>query len=215
MEFTPRLDILPAPQRLLWDELRHTPDQFTLYGGTAIALHLGHRNSVDFDFFSLSQIDPHHLKRTVPYLASAHVQRLDENTLTCLVDRDGPVKMSFFGLPNIGRIRPALTAAGVRVAHLLDLAGTKAQVVQARAEAKDYIDIDALIERGRVTLPYHLTAAALIYGRHFAPLPTLKALSYFDDVPGLPADVQRRLQRAVAATDPEALPALTVEEATP
>ena len=49
--FIPRLDILPEPQRRLWDELATVPAEFVLYGGTAIALHLGHRQSEDFDFF--------------------------------------------------------------------------------------------------------------------------------------------------------------------
>ena len=41
--FVPRLDILPAAQRQLWTELNDVPPEFVLYGGTAIALHLGHR----------------------------------------------------------------------------------------------------------------------------------------------------------------------------
>jgi Nucleotidyl transferase AbiEii toxin, Type IV TA system len=52
--FNPRLDILPDVQQRLWPELAQTPDNFTLYGGTAIALRLGHRQSVDFDFFALT-----------------------------------------------------------------------------------------------------------------------------------------------------------------
>lgn len=50
--FTPRLDILPAAQVTLWQELgEEIPSTFTLYGGTALALQLGHRQSIDFDFF--------------------------------------------------------------------------------------------------------------------------------------------------------------------
>src|SRR6266481_720300 len=49
--FNPRLENLPAPQKRLWPELAQTPDHFILYGGTAIALRLGHRPSVDFDFY--------------------------------------------------------------------------------------------------------------------------------------------------------------------
>lgn len=48
----PRLDILPAQQRSLWPELAAVPRRFILYGGTAIALQLGHRVSIDFDFFA-------------------------------------------------------------------------------------------------------------------------------------------------------------------
>jgi hypothetical protein len=54
-----------------------------------------------------------------------------------------------------------------------------------------------------------LAAGAAVYGRSFNPLITLKALSYFDDVPTLPADVQERLRIAVAAVDPASLPVLT------
>jgi hypothetical protein len=56
-EFSPHLEILPAAQRRLWVELAAVPGEFALYGETALALHLGHRNSVDFDFFSNRSID--------------------------------------------------------------------------------------------------------------------------------------------------------------
>ena len=50
--FAPRLDILPPAQRSLWPHLVQVPSHFILYKKTAIALRLGHRQSVDFDFFS-------------------------------------------------------------------------------------------------------------------------------------------------------------------
>ena len=50
--FTPNLKILPQGQRELWPLLGTIPARFTLYGGTALAIQLGHRESVDFDFFS-------------------------------------------------------------------------------------------------------------------------------------------------------------------
>jgi hypothetical protein len=62
--FRPHLSILPRAQRLLWDELAPMPRSFILYGGTAVALHLGHRRSVDFDFFSPDPFDPAHLLAT-------------------------------------------------------------------------------------------------------------------------------------------------------
>ena len=71
--FEPRLDILPAPQRRLWDELGATPKEFVLYGGTALALWLGHRKSVDFDFFSTKPFDPAQLTNRIPYLKGAEL----------------------------------------------------------------------------------------------------------------------------------------------
>jgi len=208
--FQPRLDILPAPQRAFWPELAVTPEHFTLYGGTALALRLGHRVSVDFDFFSDQAFDPDLLARSIPYLAQAERVQIDANTLTCRVERGGPVLVSFFGRIGLGQAAAREQTQGLRlyVASLLDLAGTKVAVVQKRAQEKDYLDIDALIRNG-VELPMALAAGGVIYGRGFNPLVTLKALSYFDDVPALPQDVRGRLQTAVAAVDVTRLPTLT------
>jgi hypothetical protein len=96
----------------------------------------------------------------------------------------------------------------VHVASLLDIAGTKAAVVQKRAQPRDYLDIDALI-RHSIDLPRVLAAGAFFYGRSFNPLITLKALSYFDDVAVRPATVRERLRAAVEAVDPTRLPTLT------
>ena len=57
MTFSPRLDILPDEQRTLWPELARVPKSLVLYGGTAVAIRLGHRTSVDFDFFSSEPLD--------------------------------------------------------------------------------------------------------------------------------------------------------------
>lgn len=210
--FRARLDILPPAQRRLWDELGGVPEHFVLYGGTAIALRLAHRQSEDFDFFADREIDPDSLYRTAPFLQGARITQQEPNTLTCLVDRGGPVRVSFFGLPHVRRIRAPLRAEdiGLRVASLLDLAGTKAAVVQQRAQAKDYLDIDALITQGGIDLATHLAAARAMYGAHFAPTPTLKALAYFGDgdLPTLANDIKRRLAQAAGAVDPFRLPDL-------
>lgn len=55
MTFSPKFNILPASHRTLWNELKSTPKHFVLYGGTALALRLGHRISEDFDFFSQTE----------------------------------------------------------------------------------------------------------------------------------------------------------------
>lgn len=210
--FRPRLETLPQAQRRLWSELGATPPQFVLYGGTAIALHLGHRQSVDFDFFADRPLDPTELLLTIPYLEGAEITQREPNTLSCVVDWGGPVKVSFFGVPRIARLRPPQVAPdnGLRVASLLDLAGAKARVVQMRAEAKDFLDIDALLFDGRIDLPLALAAAQGMYGAEFNPQVSLKALSFFDDgnLRTLPAAVRNRLASAVQAVDLDRLPAI-------
>ena len=209
MIFNPNLAILPLPQLRLWQELDATPDSFTLYGGTALALRLGHRSSVDFDFFSNQPFDPDDLAVSIPYLKRAERVRVAPNTLTCRVERDGPVLVSFFGGLGLGQAAPRDQAQGrvLYVAAVLDIAGTKVAVVQKRAEAKDYLDIDALLQHG-IDLPTALAAGRVVYGRSFNPMITLKALSIFDDVPTLPADVRKRLSAAVDSVDPSCLSVL-------
>jgi len=143
-------------------------------------------------------------------MKGANIIQRDRNTLSAIVDRGGPVKVSFFGVPNLPRLSPAVVAKdnGLGVASLLDLAGTKASVVQVRAEAKDYIDIDALITAGKVDLPLALAAAQRLYGSTFNPQITLKALSFFadGDLSRLPEDMKLRLAAAAREVDLDRLP---------
>lgn len=127
MIFEPNLTILPSAQLDLWPELDATPKSFTLYGGTALALRIGHRSSVDFDFFSNHQFDPDELGKAIPYLKGAERVQVAPNTLKCRVERNGPVLVSFFGGLGLGQVAPRDQAQGrtLHVASLLDLAGTK------------------------------------------------------------------------------------------
>ncbi len=93
----PQLGILPPAQRRLWDELGAIPAGFTLYGGTALALRLGHRQSVDFDFFSNSAFDIDRLQQQNALLKSAQVLQAEPNTLTLQIDRGEPVKHALRG----------------------------------------------------------------------------------------------------------------------
>ncbi len=188
------------------------PAEFVLYGGTAIALHLGHRKSVDFDFFGSRPFDPANLIASVPFMAAATITQREPNTLSGTVNRGGSVKVSFFGVPGIPRLAPPHIAPdnGLQVASLLDLAGTKAAVVQDRAEARDYVDIDAILRDGRIELPTALASAKAIYGQQFNPQITLKALSYFGEpnLRRLPKSVKDRLMKAAREVDLDRLPSI-------
>ena len=210
--FEPKLEILPDAQRALWAELAAIPSEFVLCGGTAIALQLGHRQSVDFDFFGSRAFDPVQLYSTVPLLGGSTVLQQAANTLTCRVERNDPVIVSFFGVPTLRRVAAPLLAQDnrLRVASLLDLAGMKAAVVQQRAEAKDYIDLHAMLQAG-IALPSALAAARVIYGERFNPQLTLKSLSFFGDgdLPSLPTSVRERIIGAVRSVNLDRLPVLS------
>jgi hypothetical protein len=100
----PRLDVLPPSQRRFWPLFAQLPGHFVLYGGTAIALRLGGRQSVDFDFFTNRPVSADALSRSLPFLRGAELIQSDSNTLTFTVHREGEIKLSFFGGLTIGRV---------------------------------------------------------------------------------------------------------------
>jgi len=210
--FKPHLHILPLAQQDLWQQLDHTPEHFTLYGGTAIALQLGHRQSIDFDFFSAESFDPLPLLQQIPYLKNAQPIQASANTLTCRVTNTEPVLISFFGNLHFPLLKPAMVAEGkkLKIASLLDLAGMKAALVQERVEIKDYLDMSALLESNCVTLAQALAAAKVLYGTAFNPHITLKALCYFEDgdLPLLPTKIKHQLCDATKKIDLNQLPNL-------
>jgi hypothetical protein len=185
--FQPHMEILPAAQRRLWPEL--TPARalgFTLYGGTAIALRLGHRASVDFDFFSEKALNHSAIAADLPFMAQATVLQEERNALSVLVPygdaEHSHVKLSFFGTIGFGRVgEPDATDDQVlQVASLNDLMATKVKVILQRAEAKDYRDIAAMVNAG-VSLSGGLAAAREFFGPNFQPSESLKAMVYFQD----------------------------------
>lgn len=178
---TPHLDILPPQQQRLWPELAQLPSCFVLYGGTAIALRLGGRQSVDFDFFTSDPVSADVLSRSLAFLAGAELIQVESDTATFTVYRDAGINVSFFGGLTIGRVGvpERCTDNGVHVASLLDLAAQKMRVILVRAEAKDYIDIYSLIQAG-ITLPQALGAAKALYPE-FNPVLSLKALTYYGE----------------------------------
>lgn len=203
----PQLDILPAEQRALWDELAPLRQLgFVLYGGTAIALRLGHRVSVDFDFFSNALLNREQLWDQLPCLRSGTLLQDEYNSITSLVKAGAPnagaktVKLSLFGGLQLGRIAtPQTTQDGVAlVASERDLLATKLKVLLQRAESKDYIDIAALTPHDS-DLACGLSGAMALYGSTFQPTEALKALVFFEDgdLESLHQAVRVHLQTAV------------------
>lgn len=205
--FRPCMDTLPAAQKQLWPALGNARNLgFTLYGGTAIALRLGHRDSVDFDFFSETPLDKSTIRAAFPFIAQSTTLQEHDDTWIVLVPSEKSsqeyVKISFFGAITFGRVgEPDVTDDGIlRVASFDDLMATKVKVILQRAEAKDYRDIAAMINAG-VSLSRGLASARQLYGPNFQPSECLKALVYFNDgdLATLGADERKTLVEAVKA----------------
>ncbi|MEK7185868.1 MAG: nucleotidyl transferase AbiEii/AbiGii toxin family protein [Patescibacteria group bacterium] len=128
-----RLDILPL--------FRKFKDSFYLAGGTSLALQIGHRDSIDFDFFSEEDIDTKELFERLRNIFKGHkLLKIQEeiNTLTILVDES--IKVSFFTY-KYKLIDKTIDDENITLASIGDIACMKLSAITGRASNKDYIDL--------------------------------------------------------------------------
>lgn len=199
VSFEPRTEVLPKAQQEIWPLLAPAAGlSFVLYGGTAVALHLGHRVSVDFDFFRTEPFGKKEIETSFAFMRDSRTIQEDKNTLVAIAPMpSGPVKIAFFGGLGIGRINePLRTKDGtLLVASLEDLLATKLKTILDRAEAKDYRDLSVMLSAG-VSLEKALGAFANMYGKD--PGLALKAIGFFKDgdLASLPKGDQIVLRKA-------------------
>ena len=166
-----RLDLLP--------KLAELKDRFYLAGGTAVALYLGHRDSVDFDFFTTKDFDSAILMEELKNIFQG--SRIDEkmslkNILTLKID---DVDMSFFKIKE-NQIEPINETEYLNLASLTDIGCMKLSALLGRSVLKDYIDMYAICKTS-IPLGELLEKAKLKY-------PTVnsgafvRALGYYGDM---------------------------------
>lgn len=192
------LDILPAEQRALWDhKLQAGFPGWVLYGGTALALRLGHRTSVDFDFFSAEPLVP--LEFREEHALDGDILQAEANTLSVL---HHGVKLSFFGGLSLGVLHPPDMLGSCPVASLDDLGACKLAALVNRVELKDYLDVATLLRQGS-DLSHLLACATAVYRGEFPVAACLKSLAWFDDpaLAGLSAKDRHLLEQASLAVD--------------
>jgi len=177
------LDILPSEQQKLAILLGDCPfvKDFYLAGGTALALQIGHRQSIDFDFFSEKPFYAEKLLREIEDHFKTPVQTLQADKQTLMVILNG-VRVSFFGDYGFSLIGKTLREFYFPIASLEDIFAMKLLAVQHRTEMKDYVDILALVGHSGLNLNKGIYWAQKKFGGSFNPIISLKALVYFDDL---------------------------------
>lgn len=179
----PILEILPQEQRALYPHLAQiTGLGFVLFGGTAIALQLGHRQSVDFDFFTHKSID--RSQKTLLTLKDIKVGTiLQQEKDTLVFMTESKVKLSFFGdMDFVSKAKATQTDDGIlRIADMQSLLATKLKATCDRAEYKDYFDIATILRQTDISLKNALNDVGVFFGSDFPLVQILKGLTYFDD----------------------------------
>jgi len=142
MAFYPH--ILNPTQNEILPRLSFTKPEFYLGGGTALALQLGHRTSVDFDFYAPRKFDNQQMAQTINRLfpGTDITPEQPENTLR--LDVMG-TEVSAFYYP-YPLLEPLVDYGSVSLASLTDIAAMKTAAVVQRARQRDFYDIYYLIK---------------------------------------------------------------------
>lgn len=173
-------DILDKERKDVLPFLGAFKEDWYLAGGTALALQLGHRDSVDFDFFTEGEIDEQMLLEKVNDVFSEYsitIVQSVRNTLTIIID--DTIKISFFGYV-YPLLEPLIHEEYLSLASVADIAGMKLSAIVSRATMKDYVDIVEILKE-----KCSLQELLLFAEKKFPELDTmliLKSLVYFDDV---------------------------------
>ena len=164
-----QLDLLPFVQNF--------KKEYYLVGGTAIALQIGHRQSIDFDLFKLSKVNKVKIKQSIE-LHDWKFQLLhtDSESFHILLNE---VKITFFQYPF--HVPAKLNATHFKMPDLLHLAAMKAYALGRRAKWKDYVDLYFILKNHH-SLQEIADKTKEIFGDIFSFKLFRQQLCYFQDI---------------------------------
>lgn len=185
---TPRWEALTPDTRRAFEQLARLQfiKSFYMAGGTGLALHLGHRFSIDLDLFSPDSA------AVGPDQRDALRTLLNDPSLAITYDTDGTfvgtwqgVGVSFFRLPLYPLVQQPLLLNGIPLATVPEIGAMKLAAIIDRGTRKDMVDLYYLLQV--VSLETIFEVAAMKYARvRSFPVSAIRALAYFTDAEALP-----------------------------
>jgi len=171
-------NILTQKQRQLLPLIKEFSQDFYLVGGTAIALYIDHRRSIDFDLFSRKALNKrliHSLIERSDYKWELLFEREDQ--LSGILHQ---VRLTFYQYPFA---IPASTKFEniIKMPSLLDLAAMKAYALGQRAKWKDYVDL-YFIFKDHYSLDQIVVRAREVFGPAFNGKLFRQQIAYFEDI---------------------------------
>ena len=152
--------------------------EYYLVGGTAIALYLGHRRSIDFDLFKFA---PLNRKKNLEKVQSSGFPSIVTWNVTDQMNLVvNEVKVTFFQYPFQIKANNSFDNI-IRLPELLNLAAMKAYALGRRSKWKDYVDLYFLLKK-KFSIEEICQRAIEIYGDLFSDKLFRSQLSYFEDV---------------------------------
>lgn len=170
-------EILNAKQKKMLPTLAAFKKDFSLAGGTAIALQIGHRHSIDFDFFSNKRFGNLSLYNKLGKILKIEKVLIDEKDEYTFIS--GGVKLTFLYYPY--PINFSLMAPDFKTANLATLGALKAYALGRRAKFKDYVDLYFIFKSG-CRISEIVKQAQHIFGSVFSEKNFYQQLAYFSDI---------------------------------
>lgn len=170
-------NILSDNQKNLLPFIGSFHKEFYLAGGTAVALQIGHRASIDFDMFKLSNIQKTKI--------SLKLKNFDINYQLLFTDSESfhilanGVKMTFFQYPF--NIPTKVYFENIKMPDLIHLAAMKAYALGRRAKWKDYVDLYFIL-KDFYSLNEISSLTQKLFGELFSPKLFKQQLCYFNDI---------------------------------
>jgi predicted nucleotidyltransferase component of viral defense system len=167
----------------LLKELMAMPElkEFFLVGGTALALRLGHRFSIDLDLFTLNEFENESLLSDIKAKFSVTEVEKSKNTLNLSIEfpknsgNNVKIDLIRYAYP---LLKPVAEIDGIRLLEIEDIIPMKLSAVAARGSKKDFYDIYFLLKH------YTLEEMFGFFDRKFDDMNKfhiIKSLAYFDD----------------------------------
>lgn len=171
-------EILSANQQELLPLLKVFKKEFCLVGGTAVALYIGHRRSIDFDLFKSSPIKPKSLVTKISDSGFRYdvTRRVTEQLNVTVHD----VKFTFYQFP-FPISSPASFEEIFRMPTLIDLAAMKAYALGRRSKWKDYVDLYFIL-KGYYSIKQISQRASVIFDQLFSEKLFRAQLTFFSDI---------------------------------
>jgi predicted nucleotidyltransferase component of viral defense system len=149
---------------------------FYLAGGTCLALQIGHRQSINFDFFIPADFKTSDIVNRLTTIGRYERGNEEKNTINGILNG---IRISFFGY-RYGIIDKLETYHHVRLAGLKDLAAMKLEAIAGRGSKKDFIDLFFLLKQYTLEeiFSFHSQKYGIGLGNQYHHL---KSLVYFTD----------------------------------
>jgi len=171
-------EILDKKRKSMLPIIKRFKDRFYLAGGTGLALQIGHRDSIDFDFFTDQEFDPEKLLREIKKAFSNYsIEVIQSGNMTLNLIIADEVRVSFFRIKE-KMLKPFMDTEYLNIASIDDIACMKMAAL-LRAEFKDYVDLFYIFKQ--MSLNEIIDNCKEKY-KDFNEMVYLKALTSFDDI---------------------------------